>query len=306
MTLPPDVARRALEELGETPEIRDKAIPELRKSLARMATEEAYKDVREFLEREASKDDLSMLKWLRPRKFEVQRAEKLVVGYARYLSAMEQLPDDLLQANPAQKPTAPATSYLDMTEEKADSILQGANLMEVLPGRDKEGRLVLCVRDIGGLFEQLMGDMNIKDLAIAMQWKLDQLMLDPQTQICGLSVVEDLSGYSFAVAKKLSSNPQLIAFEKVKAKAMNDAMPIRWGDMWLVDSPWYVSAIFSVFKWFLKKKLRDRMHFIQSDNKADIMALHEKIDKDILPPNFGGNLKGTHYGWRLPEEQANI
>jgi hypothetical protein len=60
--------------------------------------------------------------------------------------------------------------------------------------------------------------------------------------------------------------------------------------MWLLDPPWFYSLIWNLFKWFLKKKLRERIHLISKKNEKDMAKMRAKFDPSQLPVSLGGTL----------------
>jgi hypothetical protein len=115
------------------------------------------------------------------------------------------------------------------------------------------------------------------------------LMLDEQTQICGFSLVEDLSQYGISMIWRLKNNPQLIELEKAKTEMMQDSLPLRWGNMFILDIPWYFNIIWRLVRPFMKKKLTDRLVFMSMKHIDKVYEAD--YDRSFLPPHFGGTLQ---------------
>ena len=84
--------------------------------------------------------------------------------------------------------------------------------------------------------------------------------------------------------------------------------------MWLLDPPWFYKLIWNIFKWLLKKKLRDRIHLVSKTNEADMAKLRASFDPANLPVKLGGTLTeeaadALHQQWlagRLEAEAGKV
>ena len=67
--------------------------------------------------------------------------------------------------------------------------------------------------------------------------------------------------------------------------------------VWLLDPPWFYKLIWNIFKWLLKKKLRDRIHLVSKTNEADMAKLRASFDPANLPVKLGGTLPDPRWQW---------
>ncbi|KAB0352784.1 hypothetical protein FD754_017641 [Muntiacus muntjak] len=65
-----------------------------------------------------------------------------------------------------------------------------------------------------------------------------------------------------------------------------DSFPARFGGIHFVNQPWYIHALYTVIRPFLKEKTRKRI-FLHGNN---LNSLHQLIHPEILPSEFGGML----------------
>ncbi|KAG8133637.1 hypothetical protein E2320_011449, partial [Naja naja] len=65
-----------------------------------------------------------------------------------------------------------------------------------------------------------------------------------------------------------------------------DSFPARFGGIHFVNQPWYIHALYTLIKPFLKDKTRKRI-FLHGNN---LNSLHQLIHPDCLPSEFGGTL----------------
>nr|XP_009505531.1 PREDICTED: clavesin-2 [Phalacrocorax carbo] len=70
------------------------------------------------------------------------------------------------------------------------------------------------------------------------------------------------------------------------AKPSGDSFPARFGGIHFVNQPWYIHALYTVIRPFLKEKTRKRI-FLHGNN---LNSLHQLIHPEILPSEFGGML----------------
>lgn len=149
LELPPDLAKVAEEELGETAEVREKCLKELREKVEAIPKEkQPYR-----------MDDDYLLAYLRGTKFRVEVAEKKIKNMAEFMHSFPEWCKDL------------------KAEEFSE--LYGQGFMRVLSGQDKHGRVISCL---------LPAKMKeIKDPTIFMRWNvwcMNEVLNDPHMQVC--------------------------------------------------------------------------------------------------------------------------
>lgn len=103
---------------------------------------------------------------------------------------------------------------------------------------------------------------------------LEDAIRDPEVQIGGLVVLLDMAGLSFAHARYLS--PHLA---KRTVEVVQEAFPMRFKAFHVLHEPFYMDAILSVLKPFLKDKIRRRIHL----HGNDLNSLYKHIPRDCLP-----------------------
>lgn len=86
---------------------------------------------------------------------------------------------------------------------------------------------------------------------------LEDAIRDPETQIGGLVVLLDMAGLGFAHARYLS--PHLA---KRTVEVVQEGFPMRFKAFHVLHEPFYMDAILSVLKPFLKDKIRRRVSSI--------------------------------------------
>ncbi|KAK7912419.1 hypothetical protein WMY93_012630 [Mugilogobius chulae] len=100
---------------------------------------------------------------------------------------------------------------------------------------------------------------------------LEVLIENPELQVNGFILIIDWSNFSFKQASKLTPN---------------DSFPARFGGIHFVNQPWYIQAMYTIIKPFLKDKTRKRI-YLHGNN---LTSLQQLIGVECLPSEFGGSL----------------
>lgn len=166
-----DTLAKAKNELGEVPEERMEMVKKLRSQLEEWTPDPSDSD-EEGLTLHRVDDDKFLLRFLRARKFNIERATKLFVNYYKYRQKY-------------------SSSLGEITPEAAAPTLEG-NLVSVLPHRTKDGAKILVAR-FGIIDLDLYPlDHMLKMILVI----LDKLIEDEETQVHGIALCQDLAGMS--------------------------------------------------------------------------------------------------------------
>uniref|UniRef100_A0A7S3D3E7 CRAL-TRIO domain-containing protein n=1 Tax=Palpitomonas bilix TaxID=652834 RepID=A0A7S3D3E7_9EUKA len=243
----------AEKELNETEAVREKAMADLRA----MMDEEEKKGEVKFHRR----DDSFLLRYLRNKKFEVERAFAVVKKWAEF---RRDHPEIYSNENYSMRALEAAyrTGY-----------------MQVLPDPDKFGRAVVLIDVKKVDFHK----MDFEAYVACGMYMLEVMLEDARRQVAGAVYIEDIGGLSF---KNLMGLVRFMGKRKAMfQETMKDAIPIRIGGIYFMNQPWYLSFLLALIKPTLKKKMKDRFHVY--GNSWD--KLYERLmPKEHLPPNFGG------------------
>lgn len=201
-----------------------------------------------------------------------------------------------------------------MERETAGQLQQGLrdNPSHLLPGRDREGRQLMVI--YGDRMSDIKTGDHLKSMQKAGLLVLEKCIADPETQVNGVTMVEDMSGFSVKAmmkVKKQDKSQMQAGFDLI-----SDCVPLRVGGIHVINQPKYMSILWMIIKPFMKKKLRERIHL----HGKDIAALHKVVDPANLPPRFGGTLAydweewiemacaedGSHYTPPAEKRQLNV
>ncbi|KAM4032176.1 alpha-tocopherol transfer protein-like isoform 1-T3 [Anomaloglossus baeobatrachus] len=243
-TLTPELILKAREELQEKPEWRLRDVQALRDMI--------WKDYPNLKTRV---DDAFLLRFLRARKFDYDRALQLLVNY---YSCRKGWPEVFTNLRPsAVKPV------LD------------SGFLTVLPHTDTEGRRIVCIRP---------GQWNPRTFPItenlrAIYLSLEKLIEAEETQVNGIMILADYEGVGLSQASHFGP---FIA--KKIIGILQDGFPIRIKAVNIINEPRIFKGIYAILRPFLKEKIVKRIFL----HGSDLNSLHSNVPKAILPEEYGG------------------
>ena len=150
----------------------------------------------------------------------------------------------------------------------------GENTHMILPHRDKFGRRVYIYRP--GKWNP---DSIVFDDVFCLGYMFSELIsVEPKTQVAGVTVISDAGGFSFKALRNIS-----LEDAKNSADFLQNSFPLWFHQFHVINAPSIFIMAYNLFKPFLAKEVKDRVTF-----HPDLASLHEHIDPEILPEDFGG------------------
>ncbi|XP_059912083.1 alpha-tocopherol transfer protein-like isoform X1 [Gadus macrocephalus] len=244
-TLSPALVAKAREELQEKPEWRLRDVQALRDMILK-----EQPNLRTRL------DDAFLLRFLRARKFDYDRALELLLNYHAGRKAWPEVFQDL-------KPST-VKHVLDL------------GFLSVLPHPDPSGRYILCLQP--GKWKP--NDYPFVDNVRALYLTLEKLIQPEDTQVNGIVILADYTGVGMSQA----SNPGPFLAKKV-VSILQDGFPIRIKAVNIINEPRIFKGIFAIIKPFLKEKMAERYVL----HGSDVRSLHRNIPPTVLPGQYGGS-----------------
>ncbi|XP_058988129.1 alpha-tocopherol transfer protein-like isoform X1 [Musca domestica] len=241
----------ALRELRETPENRQKGLEELNKLL----------DGEPNLK--CPRDDLFLLRFLRTCKYYPDSAFKLIKNY--YSFKLKH-----------------ADVYKDLKPSNEKNVFDH-NVIVVFPNRDQLGRRV-AVLELGKNWKHKQ--VALDEVFKAAVLYLEAAMWEPETQINGVVVIFDMDGLSLQQTWQFTP-----AFAKRIVDWLQDSVPLRVKAIHVVNQPKIFNVVFSLFKPFLREKLRSRIYFHGTDRQS----LYKHMSPECLPAVYGGTRKEPRF-----------
>lgn len=167
-------------------------------------------------------------------------------------------------------------------DEKIERLkdIYSSGLIYPLIQRDDNGRKAIFVQ-IKHLNEASFKSTDV--LALTIEICL-HLMEAEETQIAGLILIIDCSGFSLKKLKVFS-----VLQYSTMAQALNDSIPIRFKGCYLVNLPPFAHFFLDIIKIALSKKLKKRVLVLKT-----IDELKDHINIQILPKEYGGQISQFH------------
>ncbi|XP_004698059.1 alpha-tocopherol transfer protein-like [Echinops telfairi] len=200
-------------------------------------------------------DDAFLLRFLRARKFDYDRALQLLVNYH---GCRRSWPEVFTNLRPSALKDALASGFLT-----------------VLPHTDPRGCHILCLRPDRWIPSSYPITENIR----AVYLTLEKLIQSEETQVNGIVILADYKGVSLS---KASHFGPFIA--KKVIGILQDGFPIRIKAVHVVNEPRIFKGIFAIIKPFLKEKIANRFFL----HGSDLDSLHTSLPRSILPKEYGG------------------
>ncbi|KAL5479980.1 hypothetical protein EMCRGX_G023591 [Ephydatia muelleri] len=244
---------KAVSELHEDPSTRLQYIDDLRKLVEN--DEEAEDSVDHSVRRNDSK---FLLRFLRAKKFDVDRARALYSNYYTF--------------------RAKHADILGTLEPRALDHVYRCGIVSLLEHKDKTGCAVMCFKP--SLWP--MDQYPLTDLVRGLLMLLERLIEDEENQVHGLRFVYNFDGVSlyqmFTVARSD------LARNGIMVELFQEAFPGRFKGLHFINQPWYISIPLSLLLPFFKEKFRERIRL----HGVDYASLSQYIDLQYVPSDFGG------------------
>lgn len=231
----------------------EKALNDSLNALRRLAVNDLSTDVH-LRSAAASESDESLKRFVRARKFDVEKTWKLLTSYERHKEVLNEMP-----------------SVSD--EDIRSAFLDG--LPGVLTDRDRRGRKVIILN----AFAWDGSRYSIMAVYKALLITLEKLSYDEQNQINGFVLIIDWTGFPLRLSTQLG--PRIL---RLMAEGLHDCFPARFKGIHFINRPWFVEAALLSLRGILSEKARRRLY--QHGNNLSL--LHEHMPRDILPTELGG------------------
>lgn len=213
-------------------------------------------------------DTLTLLRFLRARKFDVTLAEKMFIGCERWRKEIDL--DDLV-LNFDYKEKAQIFEYYPQYYHKTD----------------KDGRPVYIEQlgkcDLTAMHKITTEDRMLKNLAVEYE-----KVSDPRLPACSRKsghlletccTIMDLKGVGLT---KISS---VYSYVNAASAISQNYYPERLGKLFIINAPWGFSSVFSMISSFLDPVTVDKIKVLGSGYQTELLA---QVPAENLPKIFGG------------------
>ncbi|KAL7010842.1 hypothetical protein ACKWTF_013973 [Chironomus riparius] len=152
------------------------------------------------------------------------------------------------------------------------------DLVKYFPLRDKNGCRIIYIHT-GKLWKPSKIPLN--DMFRTIQLSLQAAMLEPMSQINGVSVILDVEGLSLGQIVHFTP-----FFAAMLLEWLQECVPLRIKGVYITNNSYIFNIAFKIFKPFIHAKLRQRIHFVGKD--WDMLG--NFLGKEFLKSSLGGDL----------------
>ena len=223
--------------------------------------------------------DKNLIRFLRCRKFDIERAVKLACDAKRFYTKNADILKDL--------------------DGKETVMFDGEhnNVFQVYRNVDKDGKVVIILhpsRFIQAVQSKQGSTIIKKDPSAVLRhlvWQFHNLCQDPHVQVGGLIMLNSFADCSFFESFSFV-NVMTVPQRGILIKHLN-ICGIRMKGVYIFREPTIITALYYVLKAFMSEKLRKRVRFCGSDFGAVRLAVAG--DLMGLPREFGGSVDDSEY-----------
>ncbi|KAH9904465.1 CRAL-TRIO domain-containing protein [Xylariomycetidae sp. FL2044] len=247
-------------------------------------------------------DTLSLLRFLRARKFDVNAAKTMFTDCEKWRQAMTTIDSKTGQPRPLQpddkdpKPNAPALNLDELvaTWDKDKSLKK--TLSDFYPQfyhkTDKDGRPVY-IEQLGKInLDELKNKYRIYEDKMLVNLAVEyEKMADPRLPACSRKAGQLLETCCTIMDLKdvgMSKASEVYPFIKKASTMSNNYNPERLGHMYLINLPWAFKWVWKVVSGFLDPVTVSKIHLLSSDYQKELLA---QIPAENLPEEFGGKCR---------------
>ncbi|PYH80025.1 putative phosphatidylinositol transporter [Aspergillus uvarum CBS 121591] len=233
-------------------------------------------------------DTLTLLRFLRARKFDVALAKAMFIDSEKWRKEFGT--DDLVRT-------------FDYTEK--------SKVFEYYPQyyhkTDKDGRPVY-IEKLGKIDLTALNKITTEDRMLQNLVTEYEKLADPRLPACSRKAgklletcctIMDLKGVG------ITSAPSVYGYLSKASGVSQNYYPERLGKLYLINAPWGFSGVFSFVKKFLDPVTVNKIHILGSNYKKELL---EQVPAENLPEEFGGSCKcsgGCEFSdmgpWQEPE-----
>jgi len=206
-------------------------------------------------------DPVYLLKYLRYKKGDVDKAAKAVVGWWKMRHRLSDLHENL------------QPSYFKEHYAKKFSTTAAY--------RDSFGRQLM----IWNLKNWDPKSMSFIDMLKSNFCVVDTITRRHLTQLNGVIYIFDMSGLGLAHARAIT--PYCLK----TMLGLTEGFPLKIKEIHFINHPSFFNAVIAIGKMFMKPKMKQRLQF----HGYNVASLHEFIDPAILPKVYGGCLEDEEF-----------
>ena len=271
LQLPPNLAVIASEKLGETSdEIRSNALESLRQKILELSELDRIQDV----------SDKNLIRFLRSRKFDIDKALKQTIEYRHFFSKY-------------------AEELKDIKKEEFNKFEQLSQFLTVL----KEGTInehvviIMHPKAAISLFTKEFVRENPNLMLRFNIWLFEKLSFDLQVQVNGLVIINTFS--KLTMWDQMAMSGMAPMSHQTDTFKFFQILGFRFGGAYIFEQPFIFNIIWALARPFMSEKIRSRFNLCGSDytKLANVVT-----DVSQLPTFLGGTVENYESSWIQEQE----
>ncbi|KAI9844471.1 MAG: hypothetical protein M1837_005553 [Sclerophora amabilis] len=228
-----------------------------------------------------------LLRFLRARKWDVERALVMLVSAMHWRSQEMHVDDDIMKNGEGAALAATISDDVSVKREGEDFLTQLRMGKSFLHGVDKEGRPMCFVRV--RLHKQ--GEQSEKSLEKVTVYTIETARLMLRAPIDTATIVFDMTGFSMA---NMDYAPV-----KFMIKCFEANYPESLGAVLVYKAPWVFQGIWSIIKGWLDPVVAGKVHFTKN-----VEELERFVPRNHIPKELGGD-EDWAYQYIEPNQNEN-
>ncbi|KAI4213492.1 MAG: hypothetical protein LQ351_003993 [Letrouitia transgressa] len=219
-------------------------------------------------------DTLSMLRFLRARKFNVQHSRQMFIDCEKW---RKDFGVDELVRNFNYKEKPEVFEYYPQYYHKTD----------------KDGRPVYIERlggiDLNALYKITSAERMLQNLVVEYE-----KLVDPRLPACSRkagSLLETCCTIMDMKGVGLSKAGSVYGFVKQVSAISQNYYPERLGKLYIINAPWGFASVFSIVKGFLDPVTVQKIHVLGAGYQNELLS---QVPQENLPKIFGGSCDCEH------------
>jgi len=273
LQLPPHLALIASEKLGETSdEVRSTALETLRQKILELP---------EISDRVQDVSDKNLIRFLRSRKFDIEKALNQTIEYQHFY-------------------TKYAQELKDIKKEEFNQYLQLEKFLTVIKKDTIDGHVVIIMhpKSAISLFTKEFVRENPNLMLRFNIYLFEKLSFDPQVQVCGLVVINTFA--KLTMWDQMAMSGMAPMSHQTDTFKFFQILGFRFGGAYIFEQPFIFNIIWALARPFMSEKIRNRFNLCGSDYSRLTAVVN---DVTQLPIFVGGTVENYESTWIQEQEE---
>lgn len=239
-------------------------------------------------------DTLTLLRFLRARKFDVPAAKKMFEDCEKWRSHMTtKTGAETISVDEKGEPINLDKMIGEWDTDGSFKAQVSKRYKQFYHKTDKDGRPVY-IEQLGGIDLAALKAEGITEHKMLLNLAVEyEKMADPRLPACSRKAGQLLETCCTVMDFKgvgLSNASSVFGYIQQASEMSNNNYPERLGHMYLINTPWGFSTVFKIVKNFLDPVTASKIHVPGSTSEAKKVLLAQ-IPAENLPAEFGGSCK---------------